>query len=191
MPSWFSWSHCWARPTVECSVYLKGSWSLESYRLQVTNLTYLLSKISFSSRFAPRSSICLRFEPFWDTSWALSPIAACCCSNVPDPSIMEPRDSVSHEWKLLACLTIFTFKATILFIKFILCSSSDTYTANSFLYKSFSSCLAASLSSSTLRSLMILWRFFLKKLTLWKLELKIIRPNCYQVSSRDSIVNQV
>ena len=36
-----SWSHCWAKPTVECSVYL-------------------LSRINFSSRIAPKSSFLRR-----------------------------------------------------------------------------------------------------------------------------------
>ena len=50
MASWLSWSHCWAKPTVECSVYLLSS--------------------TFSSRIAPRSSILRRSVARPATSWA-------------------------------------------------------------------------------------------------------------------------
>lgn len=52
MPSWSSWSHCWASPTVLCSVYL-------------------LSKISASSMAAPRSSIFFSWLLIARISWCL------------------------------------------------------------------------------------------------------------------------
>lgn len=52
IPSWSSWSHCWARPTVLCSVYL-------------------LSKISASSIAAPRSSIFFNWLRIARISWCL------------------------------------------------------------------------------------------------------------------------
>lgn len=52
IPSWSSWSHCCASPTVLCSVYL-------------------LSKISASSMAAPRSSIFFSWLLIARISWCL------------------------------------------------------------------------------------------------------------------------
>ncbi len=52
IPSWSSWSHCWARPTVLCSVYL-------------------LSKIRASSIAAPKSSIFFSWLRMARISWCL------------------------------------------------------------------------------------------------------------------------
>lgn len=52
IPSWSNWSHCWARPTVLCSVYL-------------------LSKIRASSMAAPKSSIFLSWLRMALISWCL------------------------------------------------------------------------------------------------------------------------
>lgn len=52
IPSWSNWSHCWAKPTVLCSVYL-------------------LSKISASSIAAPKSSIFFSWLRIARISWCL------------------------------------------------------------------------------------------------------------------------
>ena len=82
MASWLSWSHGWAKPTVECSVYL-------------------LSRINFSSRIAPKSSFLRRL-----VQWHIQQ------NDEPKENnfILNCYTKMNLKWFLKWCLKIFLWQ---------------------------------------------------------------------------------
>ncbi len=53
IPSWSSWSHCWAKPTVECSVYLWRKSRIEIWNQCLNNKVLRKDQVYLQSQTQP------------------------------------------------------------------------------------------------------------------------------------------